>query len=460
VRDLHGVGGPPRRPLRLQAAVAFLLAALFVVVYGATNWWTAQRPADEVRTWYFAWEPALVPYVPLLIVPYMSVDLLFFAAPFLCRDRRELRLLARRIVFAILAAAAMFLVLPLKLAWPARPVVGGWFGDFVEQSCTVPFLMEYPHNLFPALHVTFATLLVDHYGRHTRGVVRGLVYGWFGLIVASTVLTWQHHLVDVAGGLVLAGFAFYCYRESAARGVVVPNVRVGFYYAAGAAAVAALVPAVWPWGVFLVWPAAALGLTAAAYFGVGPGVFRKEQGRLPWSARFVLALVLLGHNLSWLHYRRQCRAWDEVAPGVHIGRALTNAEAAAAVKQGVTAVLDLTAELAEAAPFLAVRYCNLQILDLTAPTPGQLREAVEFIAAEAARGTVYVHCKAGYSRCAAVAGAYLLASGAAATVEQAVARLRQARPSIVVRPEALEALRTFAWGSPVVTPGHSAKQTA
>jgi protein phosphatase len=148
--------------------------------------------------------------------------------------------------------------------------------------------------------------------------------------------------------------------------------------------------------------------------------------------------------LSLAYYRRQCRAWDEVARGILIGRILTEAEAAAAVKQGVTAVLDLTAEFSETAPFRAVTYRNLPILDLTGPTQDQLHEAAVFLAAEAATGTVYIHCKIGYSRSAAVAGAYLLASQAAATVEEAVSRLRQVRPSIVLRAEAMEALRAFA----------------
>src|SRR5207253_2963313 len=102
---------------------------------------------------------------------------------------------------------------------------------------------------------------------------------------------------------------------------------------------------------------------------------------------------------------------------VLIGRTLTAAEAAAAVKQGVTAVLDLTAELSEAAPFLATRYRNLPVLDLTGPTQEQLHEAAAFLAEEAAKGTVYLHCKIGYSRSAACAGAYLLAIGAAALRE-------------------------------------------
>ena len=106
-----------------------------------------------------------------------------------------------------------------------------------------------------------------------------------------------------------------------------------------------------------------------------------------------------------------------------------------AVQQGVTAVLDLTAEFSEATPFRGITYCNLPILDLTAPTQGQLHAAVAFISEEATKGMVFIHCKIGYSRTAAVAGAYLLASGKAISVEDAVAWLRRVRPSIVIRPE-------------------------
>lgn len=445
MRDIHRLDRQTHRILMLKAAAtSLLLSLLFVIVYGSTNWFTAQRPGADVPAWYFAWELTLIPYVPLLIVPYMSMDLFFFLAAFLVRDERELQTFAKRVAFAILVAAAFFLLMPLKLDWPKRPHVGGWFGDFVEQSCTAPFLMEYPHNLFPSLHIVLCLIVADVYVRHSRGIVRALLCVWFFLIGIATLLTWQHHVVDIAGGLVLAGFAFYVFRETDVYRRVTPNVRIGSYYAAGAVLVLTLALAMGHWGAFLLWPAAGLGITAAAYFGLGPGIYRKTAGRLPWSTRFVLAPLLIGQYLSLVYYRRQCRAWDEVTPGVCIGRTLTDAEAAAALRQGVTAVLDLTAEFSETAAFRGTRYRNLSILDLTAPTQAQLHEAAAFIAEEAVDGVVYVHCKIGYSRSAAVVGAYLLASGRADTMGDAVAILRDARPAIVIRPEAIEALDTFA----------------
>ena len=54
----------------------------------------------------------------------------------------------------------------------------------------------------------------------------------------------------------------------------------------------------------------------------------------------------------------------------------------------------------------------------------QLDEAVAFIQEHAPRRRVYVHCKAGYSRTAAVVGAALLAQRPAPSVEEVLAALR------------------------------------
>ena len=72
-----------------------------------------------------------------------------------------------------------------------------------------------------------------------------------------------------------------------------------------------------------------------------------------------------------------------------------------------------------------------------------------FIGQESQHGTVYTHCKSGYSRSAAAVAAHLLTSGQAASVEEALAMLRKVRPSIVVRPEVISVLREFARVAPV-----------
>ena len=417
------------------------LSVLFLIVYGWCNWITSQR--HDVGTLYFGWE-RFIPFVPLMIVPYLSIDLFFVAAPFFCRNERELAVFSKRIVAAILVAGICFLLFPLRFAFE-RPHASGWLGAAFDWFRG----MDLPYNLVPSLHLALRTILAQHYARHTRGLWRSALELWFFLVGLSALLTYQHHFLDVVTGLALGVYCIYFIRESAPHLPVVPNRRVGVYYALGAIVVCCLLGALWPWGALLLWPAISLGIVATAYFGLGPAIFCKNDGRLHWSARLVLAPCLLGQQLSLRYYQRHCQpSWDRLAPEVWIGRALGDDEAAAAVRLGVTAVLDLTAEFSEAKPFRTLIYRNIPILDLTAPSTVQLQKMATFIDHESHHGIVYIHCKIGYSRTAAAAAAYLLQTGKVSSVSEAIAFLRQVRSAIVVRPEVVSALSEFAHNLP------------
>jgi membrane-associated phospholipid phosphatase/predicted protein tyrosine phosphatase len=434
------------KPSKFAATAASAsLSALFILVYGSCNWITAHR--HDVGTWRYDWE-RFIPFVPLMIVPYMSLDLFYIAAPFLCARHSELRTLAKRIAFAILVAGAFFLLFPLKLA-VQRPQPGSWTGVVFN------FLhgFDQPYNLFPSLHIALRTILADLYARHTKGLTRIASHVWFSLIGFSTLLTYQHHLVDIAGGFVLALFCFYLFPENPAQNrTVMPQLRsgtlergyrVGLYYALGSVLSAGLAELSWPWTAIFLWPAFSLAVATAAYWGLGPGIYRKTEGRLPLSARLLVAPNLLGQHLSLLWYRRQCEAWSEVAPRVWIGIKPSERQAQEAKRLGVTAVLDLTAEFSNPPAFRNLVYWNIPVLDLTEVTLAQLRQAAEFISRQSQAGVVYVHCKAGYSRSAAAVAAWLLASDRANSVSGAMDILRQARPGIILRPEVPAALNKF-----------------
>ncbi|HUS36826.1 MAG TPA: phosphatase PAP2/dual specificity phosphatase family protein [Verrucomicrobiae bacterium] len=408
------------------AIASAVLSALFVLTYGGINWLTAQR--SDVGMLFFEWERA-IPFVPWLIVPYMSIDLFFVVAPFVCKSEEELKVFARRVVFVVLVAGAVFLLFPLKFAF-VRPAVSGAFG-FLFNALTS---FDQPFNLLPSQHITLRTILAATYVRNARGVGKFIAHVWFSLIGISTVLVYQHHVLDVVGGFVVAGMALYLFSESPRRLAFVPNYRIGFYYLGGFAAVAAILLSSATWAAILLWPAMSLLIVAAGYFKFGPTIYRKRDGRIPLAARLVLGPVLIGQYLSLLFYKRQCRAYDEVSANVWIGRRLNDREAAA-VRNGVTAVLDLTAEFSEAKAFRGVKYLNVPILDLTAPPPEQLGVMAEFIKQESRNGVVYVHCKAGYSRSAAAVAAYLIESGACGSGADAFQIVKAARPSVVIRPE-------------------------
>jgi membrane-associated phospholipid phosphatase len=211
--DVYRRGRAPRSLLKADTSVsrakAFAasvgLSLLFLLVYGACLWVTARR--GDVGVFYFAWERA-IPFVPFMILPYMSIDLFFVAAPFLFRNERELKLFVARIASAILLAGICFLVVPLRFAFP-RPRAVGWLGAVFDWFRG----MDAPYNLFPSLHAAILLFLIEAYARHLRGLTRSAVISWFVLIGLSPLLTHQHHVIDILGGFALAAVCFFFIRS-------------------------------------------------------------------------------------------------------------------------------------------------------------------------------------------------------------------------------------------------------
>jgi hypothetical protein len=191
------------RPFMEAVFWAGVMTACFFAVYSSCTWvthWRDCRDPASVGTFYFGWERSF-PFVPAMILPYMSIDLFFFFAPFVCEDGHEMRAHGKRVICALVVAAACFLAFPLKMGPQfVHPPVGGLFGLLF--SLLGQF--DRPYNLVPSLHMAFRSLLLVVFIRRVRGIARILLHGWFILIVVSLLLTWQHHLVDLIAGQVLA----------------------------------------------------------------------------------------------------------------------------------------------------------------------------------------------------------------------------------------------------------------
>ena len=148
---------------------------------------------------------------------------------------------------------------------------------------------------------------------------------------------------------------------------------VGCCYALGALACALLTTSSLPWSAPMAWPAATLALLASGYFGLGGRVYGKRNGLHLWHARWLIAPDRWGHEISRRYYRRRSNTtWSVVAPEVWIGAWPDEEASRELVKAGVTAVLDLTAELpaSSLARSPNVTRMFLNVLDLTVPSSG------------------------------------------------------------------------------------------
>lgn len=430
-----------REPGLLKPAVLWLLllAPVFFGTYGFATWVTNQR--DDVGSLVFGWENHM-PFWAWTIVPYWSIDLLYGLSLLLPRSREELKRHALRLLTAQVIAVSCFLLWPLRFTF-ARPELDGVFGWLFDVLAG----FDKPFNQAPSLHIALLVILWVCYQRHLQGIWRTVMHGWFALIGISVLTTYQHHFIDLPTGAMLGWLCVWLWplegpsllqtAHLAPRG---KRRKLALYYLLGAAAFT--VPAfslggVWLW---LLWPALALLLVALNYAVLNAGGFQKRtNGRLSAAARWLLAPYLAAAWLNSRLWTRKDPLPDQVLDNVWLGRIPTHQELK---NSAFTAVLDLCAELSLNPG--SVAYRSLPVLDLTAPTAAQCQEAALAIESLRQQGPLLVCCALGYSRSATAVAAWLLHSGRAASVDEAIRLIQCARPGIVLGPLQRKALEQVA----------------
>lgn len=136
--------------------------------------------------------------MPPAILIYLSVNLVFLPAPFVLRSIHELRALALSLAAAIIVAGIGFLLFPAELAYPSADP-GSWSGLFTfAQKCSLSY------NLLPSLHVAMSFLTLGAYSGHCEIAGKLILGSWAAAIAISTLVTHQHHFLDVVAGLALA----------------------------------------------------------------------------------------------------------------------------------------------------------------------------------------------------------------------------------------------------------------
>jgi hypothetical protein len=189
----------PRRTLAHGIRQALVLAAIMVASLGlyliVLKW---RGPAAAVVTWT-PWDDG-IPFRPawvwVYLLPYVVGPVLFA----LLTPPTFWWFIGRGLVI-VFASLAFFIVLPTQTAVrPAGPAPGEGLTALVYNQMIA--IDEPPANAAPSLHVSLTCLLalalVRDFPRSWAAV-----FGGVGLVWLATLLTRQHHLVDVATGVLL-----------------------------------------------------------------------------------------------------------------------------------------------------------------------------------------------------------------------------------------------------------------
>lgn len=418
----------PREPGLVWPAIwrLALAGATFVIVYSGCNLFTHTRA--NVPTMMFEWERHL-PFVKELVVPYWSLDAFFCGAFFLCTSKVELNLLTKRLMAVTILSGVFFLLFPLKLGLP-RPEPSGWTAPFFKAL----YFNDLPYNLAPSLHISLRSLVWVFYGAHLTGWMRTGVKVWFILIGLSTLLIWQHHLIDVAGGFIMGWAVAALFPDPRQMGTQNPSPKHAQRYGIGAL-ICTTLSFVW---IGFAWPAVACGIMALAYATGLSRLLGKENGTLSPSAEWCLLPILLVRGWVQKKWLKRKPGWCAVTPGVCFGRRVTGKEAVAMVAAGTAepplAVLDLTAETNAPTAFREnAFYLNLPLLDLVPLKAEQIAIAIEYIRGQRAEGRrVFVHCQLGLQRSALIVAHWIREEGEGCELEEAVRRVRALEPGVVI----------------------------
>ncbi len=178
-----------------------MLGALFAVVFYGADFLTGLR-ANHLAL-YFDWERRMPFYGPAYAV-YYSVIALPFLVPILVDDTRQIRGWRTRMAAAIVIAGAVFVLVPAKLGYP--PNAENQWRPVMELTTIVAG----SYNLVPSLHVALMLIIMSSLWTRVSPLAKAWLAAWGVALASSTLLTHQHHVLDVVTGLLLA--VFVCMR--------------------------------------------------------------------------------------------------------------------------------------------------------------------------------------------------------------------------------------------------------
>lgn len=186
------------RRMRTYLLWSVRVGIAFFTVYPLMNWLTSLRPARLHL--YFDAELA-IPFMPQFIWPYLSMYALFLMPPLLI-PAGQMPALGKQLIAGCLLSAACFLILPAELGFPRElPAQQPYTALYARL-----FRVDRPFNLVPSLHVIFSAAIALACADFARPALRLALLLWLTVIVSSTLLVHQHHLLDPAVALAIVFF--------------------------------------------------------------------------------------------------------------------------------------------------------------------------------------------------------------------------------------------------------------
>ncbi|WP_263602689.1 phosphatase PAP2 family protein [Chryseobacterium sp. PET-29] len=185
--------------IRQQAFALSVCTIVFMAVYNLCTWHATSL--GHLPSFTFDFERS-IPFVPLSIVPYMASGFFFCLVFFSCKNKNQLKILTWRMLFVIIIAGIFFITVPLRFSL-TKPEVSN---SILKLPFSFLHTFDSPFNQSPSLHIAFAFIFWSVFKDLTNW--RMFLMIWLILLGISTLTTYQHHVIDILTGAILAHVSF------------------------------------------------------------------------------------------------------------------------------------------------------------------------------------------------------------------------------------------------------------
>lgn len=302
---------PPAYPLvslaqRCQSLVYAI--SVFYLLYTLTNLYAANlhelTPLSNVDI-----VAVTIPFIDWMIVPYACSLPLFIAGFFIVKSNKQLKRLTHRLLLATLVATLNFYWLPLTFDTTTFDVVSALNSSASRWAWAYDILhtLDKPYNQLPSLHVSYALLLVISLWQSLTSVFNKiLLASTGGCIAIATLFTWQHHLLDVLAGMVVAIIIWMIdhHLEKKHPSITKSSIVKYLVIAVSGFLLIQILPVVfWQKSFFSVligyyWLFSFL-ILALAYYWQTPLLFSKINGRHTLASLLIFVPIISVYQLMW-----------------------------------------------------------------------------------------------------------------------------------------------------------------
>jgi membrane-associated phospholipid phosphatase/protein-tyrosine phosphatase len=416
--------------LKKKVTSAIICSIFFSVVYNFMAWYTSSL--TYVPSFVFSFEK-YIPFLPWTVIPYLSSGIFFIAVFFFCKTEEQLSVLSKRILFIIAVAGICYFLYPLKFSLiksGTSDTFFKWFFQFIE-------ITDSPYNEAPSLHIAFAFVFWSVF-RVYKTKWRTVLAIWFVLLGLATLTTYQHHLLDVITGAILAQISFIVFPLHG-NSFQFRNFHVANYYFTGGwlsiLIISLLVEfshSIW---LILLWPTLMLFQIGYHYQKNNVHFLKDKFGTIIWYKKVLYFPYLATYWFFWKYFRKN-KTPIEILPKMYLSSKLDMAEIQIFNTNKNTLVYDFSAELEEHYSIKnKCQYFTVPLLDIGAFDSVEIKKIVSEITSNYKHlpedGKILIHCTMGYTRSTFV-GILLIKNILSLPLDKAITRIKDKHKNAVI----------------------------